>query len=131
MPERLSAEPTLHDAYGDPPSLHGRRCTQCGRAFFPPQDYGCEACGAGPENLTAEELPGTGTLVASAAVPRDHARSFRVGTIVLDAGPAIRALLDAPPGIVPGARVCSSLVPSGMRDGREVVELHFVPSEGA
>lgn len=131
MPERLSAEPTLHDASGNPPSLHGRRCTACGRAFFPPQDYGCEACGADPEHLADEELPGTGTLVASVEVPHRPGSSLRVATIVLDAGPAIRATLDAAPGITPGARVRSILVPSGTRDGREVVELHFVPTGGA
>ena len=128
MPERISAEPTLHDASGDVPALHGRRCIGCGRPFFPPQDYGCEACGAGPGSLVAEDLPGTGTLVASVEVPRRGATSFRVATIVLDSGPAIRAMLDAPRGVKPGTKVRSTLVRSGERDGNEVVELHFVPA---
>lgn len=131
MRQRVAAEPTLYDADAvDAPPLHGRRCTACDEVFFPPQDYGCESCGAGPGRLVAEDLPGTGRLVASVEVPRPPLAPVRVATIVLDCGPALRAVLDVPAGgVAPGVRVRSTLVPVGERDGREIVELHFVAAE--
>ncbi len=139
MIQRIAAEPTLYDANaaGVPP-LHGRRCTACGRVFFPPQDYGCEGCGAEPERIAALDLPGAGRVVASVELPGSPAVAAgspparqRLATIVLDCGPAVHAVLDAPPGgVSPGARVRSALVAVGERDGRELVELHFVIAEG-
>ncbi len=131
MTRRISAEPTLYDAdEGAPATLHGRRCSACGRAFFPPQDYGCEACGAPAELLLREEMPGAGTLVASAAVTRHPLAPFTVGIVVLDAGPAIRALMEASDRtLLPGTRVRANLVATGESGGDEVLELRFVASE--
>jgi len=127
----VAAEPTLYDADGAAvPTLHGRHCTVCGHTFFPPQDYGCESCGAAPEHLAAEDLPGIGTLVASAMVLRHPRAPFTIGTVLLDSGPAARAVIETPEGPVPnGARVHSVLVPAEAHAGVETVELHFASEE--
>lgn len=132
MTSRASAEPTLYDAdTPGTPTLHGRRCSACGHIFFPPQDYGCEACGATPEHLAVEDLAGIGTLIASAAVLRHPLAPFAVGTVILDAGPPVRAVIETPgTRLLPGTRVHASLVPSGHDDdGVEVVELRFAAGD--
>ena len=133
-PARIPAEPSLYDApaTGEQalPALRGRRCTACGHVFFPPQDYGCEACGAAGDRLAPQDLPGRGALVASARVHQHPLAPFTVGTVLLDAGPAVTALIDAPPdGLAPGARVRARLVRSDERDGCEVMELRFAAEE--
>ncbi len=130
----IPAEPTLYDAPAGGAEvladLHGRRCAACGHVFFPPQDYGCEACGAAGDRLAPQDLPGRGALVASARVHQHPLAPFTVGTVLLDAGPAVTALIDAPPGgLAPGARVRARLVRSDERDGREVMELRFAAEE--
>lgn len=132
MNERVAAEPSLHDAddRATVPALHGRRCFACGHAFFPPQDYGCEACGAGPECLEIEDLAASAILIASAAVLRHPLAPFTIGTVVLDAGPAVRAVVEHPGGgLLPGTRMRGVLVATGENEGATVVELRFTPEE--
>ncbi|MCZ7536975.1 MAG: zinc ribbon domain-containing protein [Acidimicrobiia bacterium] len=131
MTRRVPVEPTLYDADGSAaPVLHGRRCASCGHAFFPPQGYGCEACGALPELLAPEEMPGAGTLVASVDVRSHPLAPFTVGIIALDAGPAIRAVIETQGAtLTPGTRMRATLVATDGRDGSEVSELRFVAAD--
>jgi uncharacterized OB-fold protein len=79
------------------PTLNGAHCGACGYVFFPPQWYGCEVCGAGKEQLEAKSLAGQGKLSSFATVHLHQGKGievpFTVGVIVLDDGPAIRAVL--------------------------------------
>jgi len=79
------------------PALNGVRCWACGYVFFPPQCDGCEVCGAGKEQLESKSLAGHGKLSSFATVHLHQGKGieapFTVGVIVLDDGPAIRAVL--------------------------------------
>ena len=87
------------DLYSDSavPTLNGAHCRACGYVFFPPQWYGCEVCGAGLEQLESKSLTGRGKLSSFATVHLHQGKGieapFTVGVIVLDDGPAIRAVL--------------------------------------
>ncbi len=133
MPERAAAQPSLYSAESaDPPPLNGGRCRACGYVFFPPQRYGCEACGASPEHLEPIALAGRGTLHSFATVHLHQAKGieapFTVGVILLDGGPAIRSVLTCrtDEGLRAGDRMVSTMVAQGRDEqGREVVELRF------
>ncbi|MEE9279101.1 MAG: OB-fold domain-containing protein [Myxococcota bacterium] len=134
MPERRSAHPGLYPPGGTHPPLHGQRCGGCGRVAFPPNPYGCEACGAPGAELEPLDLAGAGTLQSFATAYRyqgqDIEAPFTVGSIVLDDGPAVRAILTCrtDEGLAIGDRVRSVLVPRGQDDeGNERVELRFEP----
>ena len=139
MPSRVAAQPELYSANAEtPPALNGGRCQVCGYVFFPPQHYGCEACGAPPEKLEAVSLLGAGVLHSFATVHLHQSKGieapFTVGVIVLDDGPTTRALLTArtDEGLKIGDRVESVLAPAGVDDdGKEVVELRFAKVGGA
>lgn len=138
MPERRAAHPGLYPASGERPPLLGQRCGGCGHLAFPPNPYGCQACGAEADALDRCELAGAGELAAFATVHRHLAKGieapFTVGVIVLDDGPAVRATLtcatDA--GLSIGDRVHSVLLSQGTDDaGDEIVELRFEPEGSA
>ncbi len=97
MSDPRAAHPGLYRIDENPPSLLGQRCAACGRLAFPPNPYGCEGCGAEADELMTEEIPGDGHLAAFATVHlhpgNDIETPFTVGTVVLDAGPAVRATL--------------------------------------
>jgi uncharacterized OB-fold protein len=138
MSDPRSAQPDLYPAEGERPSLFGQCCSSCGRVSFPPNPYGCDGCGAAAVALESRELAGAGTLAAFATVhlhPMGGIEApFTVASIVLDDGPAIRAVLTCrtDEGLAIGDRVRSVLVPRGADDdGNEVVELRFAPEEGA
>lgn len=119
--------PTLWRGSGGSADLIGVTCASCGAAFFPPQHYGCEACGAPGEQLKSTPFPAVGRLHTFAAVHL-HAQEptpYTVAEIVLDAGPLVRALLadDVAPRI--GMRVRGI---AGERSG--VPRLLFVKPEG-
>jgi uncharacterized OB-fold protein len=140
MSDQVLAQPALYTA-GDAPKLNGGRCKKCGYVFFPPQNYGCESCGALPDELEPVALAGRGKLHSFATVHLHQDRSgkglqapFTVGLIVLDDGPAVRAILtertDA--GLHIGDRMHSVLAPAGTNDeGKQLVELRFAKSEAA
>ena len=140
MSEPVLAHPALYTA-ADAPKLNGGRCKKCGYVFFPPQTYGCEFCGATIEQLEAVALAGAGKLHSFATVHLHQDRSgkglqapFTVGLIVLDDGPAVRAILtertDA--GLHIGDRMHSVLAPGGLNDeGKQLVELRFAKTEAA
>lgn len=128
---RAPAEPTLHDA-GDPPLMHGRRCRACGTCSFPPDDHGCERCGAPPTQLEAVKLGTTGTLLASTTVhlhPMGHPRPpFVVGVVHLDDGPTVQVWLAIEPStfLPVGTKVHGVLVPRSDEDNG-TVDLAFAP----
>jgi uncharacterized OB-fold protein len=140
MPDQVLAQPALYSADGAP-TLNGGRCKGCGYVFFPPQNYGCESCGALPDQLEPIALQGFGTLNSFATVHLHQDRSgkglqapFTVGLIVLDDGPAIRSILSAPTdaGLRIGDRMHSVLAPAGTNDeGKQIVELRFAKTEAA
>jgi uncharacterized OB-fold protein len=140
LPRRIPRRPTLFTAPEDPatpPALRCGRC-DCGHVFFPPQQLGCERCGAHGDALEVVEVAARGVLQACAAShrePRADARGPRVlGTIVLDAGPALEADLDVsgPELPRPGQRVAGRLVEVERDDeGRSVVDCQFAPEAGA
>ncbi len=140
MPEQVLAQPTLYTVDAAP-KLNGGRCRKCGYIFFPPQNYGCEYCGALSDELEPAALAGMGKLHSFATVHLHQDRSgkglqgpFTVGLIVLDDGPAIRSILKEPTdaGLRIGDRMHSLLVPAGTNDeGKQVVELRFEKTEAA
>ena len=117
------------------PTLNGARCRACGYVFFPPQWYGCEVCGAGKEQLESRSLAGYGKLSSFATVHLHQGKGieapFTVGVIVLDDGPAIRAVLtektDA--GLKIGDRMRAVLVAADDESNAPVNELRFAKQE--
>jgi uncharacterized protein len=140
MPDQVLAQPELYTAEAAP-KLNGGRCKKCGYVFFPPQNYGCESCGALPDQLEPIALKGSGTLNSFATVHLHQDRSgkglqapFTVGLIVLDDGPPVRSILTAPTdaGLRIGDRMQSVLTAAGTNDeGKQIVELRFVKTEAA
>ena len=138
MPETRAAHPGLYPPRGERPPLLGQRCTSCGHLAFPPNPYGCEACGAEPQALESCELAGAGQLSAFATVHLHPGKGieapFTIGVILLDDGPAVRATLTCrtDDGLTIGDRVHSVLVPQGLDDeGNPIVELRFEPEASA
>ncbi len=133
MTDLILAQPTLYESGTDAiPALKGRRCKSCGYAFFPPQDYGCEKCGALPDQLASIALPANGQLHSFATVHRHRDERvevpFTVGVVLLDAGPAVTAILAAPTddGLKIGDRMRGVLVPmKSQSTGQQVAEFRF------
>ncbi len=138
MSNRVSANPQLYSASPDSqPSLNCGRCRACGYVFFPPQSYGCESCGALPDQLERVTLAGSGILHSFATVHVYQGKGieapFTVGVIVLDGGPVVHSILTArtDEGLKAGDRMHSVLVPVGTdQSGNEIVELRFAKREG-
>ncbi|MEU9454183.1 OB-fold domain-containing protein [Streptomyces sp. NPDC048277] len=90
------------DDSGPEPALPLRalRCRRCGRAAVPVQDFGCESCGAHDLDLEEVELSGRGVVLALTTVHRHPAPAveppFTLGSVRLDEGPVVRALLHGP-----------------------------------
>ncbi len=69
---------------------------QCGHTFFPPHEFGCEACGS--ESVRIRKILATGRLKSSAVAhmhSQDPNKPVVIGEIVLENGPCIIAFLDA------------------------------------
>ncbi len=136
MAERVAAQPELYSISSEHPALNGRRCVACGYVFFPPQSYGCESCGALPDQIEPAQLAGSGVLNSFATVHLHQGKGieapFTVGVIVLDDGPAVRSVLTArtDEGLRNGDRMHSVLTTCGTNEeGNEVVELRFTKTE--
>lgn len=115
--------------------LRCRRCGRCGALAFPPQHYGCEACGALDAERAEELVAPVGSVLARATVQRDvfgHAVPYTVVEVALDAGPVIRALAadERGAGLVIGGRVGGVLAPNGERRGDDDVLALVVTVEG-
>ena len=116
---------------GAPPTIVGQTCGACGRRSFPPDPYGCEACGATVDRFAPTELAATGVIHAVATVHRHHhprpQTPFTVATVVLDDGVTLKGVLTgdtAAAGV--GSRVQGVTVPWDTDDdGTEVVDLRF------
>jgi uncharacterized OB-fold protein len=81
------------------PRLRVIHCRRCDARSFPPQQWGCEHCGAGGGDLDEELMAPRGTVLARATVHRDlfgRAVPYTIIELALDEGPAIRGLLWAP-----------------------------------
>jgi uncharacterized protein len=138
-PGHLARHPSLHTLPanpGEPPALLATRCAACGRTLFPPREYGCEACGAGPDQLERVELAGRGEIEAVAVVHRgfspDPPAPYSVAQIRLEEGFVIEALLaDCDPAqLRTGQPVRTTLVATATDDaGRALVECRFTPAE--
>ena len=117
------------------PTLNGGHCRACRYVFFPPQSYGCESCGAPPEKLESKSLKGEGALSSFATINLHQDRGietpFTVGVIVLDDGPAIRAVLthETDEGLKIGDRMRAFVVAVGSEGGAPVNELRFAKLE--
>ena len=105
--------------------LNGVRCDDCGAVAFPSQSYGCEACGAHGARLAPAQLSASGRLRNWATVRRHHrpwpSAPFIVGTVILDAGPAIRAVFaenTKEEDLIAGGRVVGLTIPAP--DGDEL-----------
>jgi hypothetical protein len=138
MDHPILAQPSLYDVAGDhnSPVLKGRRCDSCGYIFFPPQDFGCERCGAAGPAVNPIRLAGRGVLHSFACVHRHRdervAVPFTVGVVLLDDGPAISAILASPTGegLRIGDRMTAVLAPLRKDEsGRSLVELRFANHE--
>ncbi len=98
------------------PFLIGQQCRHCARVAFPPDPYGCEACGALIDQLEPIELRAAGVVQAVATVHRHHRdvppTPFTVAAIVLDDGPLLKAVLtDRSSEADVGDRVCGVAEP--------------------
>jgi len=141
MSERVAKRPTLFIVPAAPSRetvLLGTRCSG-GHVSFPPQQMGCEVCGAHGEDIETIELAASGTLTTYAMAHRQQRPGsdspLVVGSIVLDAGPAVEVVLDVDDteGLSSGLRVVGHLVPVGEDEsGRPIVDCFFAaarPSE--
>lgn len=131
--ERYPALFSMPENAGEVPSLNGRYCKGCGYVMFPPQDYGCDRCGAGPELLEPKTLAGVGTLKRYTTVFHQNKPSFVMGSIQLEGGPPIEALLDKKEdaGLQPGLPVEAVLVENGEnKEGDTVLDYCFKVREG-
>jgi uncharacterized OB-fold protein len=117
------------------PTLNGGHCRACGYVFFPPQSYGCESCGAPSEQLEPKSLKGDGVLSSFATINLHQDQGietpFTVGVIVLDDGPAIRAVLThkTDEGLKIGDRMRAVVVTVGSEGDAPVNELRFAKLE--
>jgi len=135
MSENTSPPTELFSAAAEP-ELNGRRCRACGYVFFPPQSYGCEYCGAPGDQLEPKALRGAGALASFATVHlhqgKDMEAPFTVGVIVLDDGPAVRAILTqrTDEGLKIGERMRAVIVETNS-EGARARELRFRREETA
>ncbi len=70
------------------------RCPRCQRLLFPPQRFGCEACGAHGEALRVERLRPVGRTLRSVAIggtARDEGASLWLAEILLEENVVVRA----------------------------------------
>jgi uncharacterized OB-fold protein len=119
------------------PALLGGRCS-CGHVFFPPQQMGCDVCGAAGDAIEIVELAAGGVLKAFAMAHRrtrpGGGSPLVVGVVALDDGPVIEVVIDADDdsALFVGQRVSGRLVDVGEDDaGGSVVDCFFAPLEAA
>ncbi len=116
----------------EPPMLIGQHCTRCNRDFFPPNPYGCEACGADLSALNSAEFVARGQVKALTTTPpppkAGDSSGFTVGVIELEQGFNVRALLDNEHrnSIKPGTTVEAVVKHS---PENEAANLFFIPTQ--
>ncbi len=139
MNERIAKKRTLFTVPPDldgEPRLLGARCSG-GHLFFPPQKMGCDVCGAHGDDIEIIELAASGVLRTFALAHRQQrpgsAAPLVIGSVVLDAGPAVEVILDVddPAALRNGQHVVGHLVAVGEDDeGRQIVDCFFAPTGG-
>ena len=124
---------TVPSAPGEAPVLRGGRCS-CGHVFFPPQQIGCDVCGASGDAIAIVDLTAAGVLQAFATAHRQTRPGggvpLIIGAVALDDGPVVEVVLDAEDEseLRVGQRVGGRLVEVGEDDdGRAVVDCFFAP----
>ena len=140
MSERVAKSPTLFSVPAEPSSetvLLGTRCSG-GHVAFPPERMGCEVCGAHGDEIENIELAASGTLTTFAMAHRQQRAGSTsplvVGTVVLDAGPAVDVVLDVDDTaeLSCGLRVVGHLVPVAEDEsGRSIVDCFFAAERPA
>lgn len=95
-------------------TIDGSRCERCGLVAFPAERYGCERCGAPPADHRRERVATDGVVIARATVHRHHhpepATPFVVVEVLLDGGPALKALHAGTGPVHIGDRVTGTLL---------------------
>ncbi len=76
--------------------IMGTKCARCNHRWFPPLYYGCEQCGAHGDELRPCDLSPKGHIYSYTTVPERDGGVFTLAQVVLDDGPAIRALISEP-----------------------------------
>lgn len=91
-------KPGLWEARGGELLLRGIECGVCGSVQFPPQPYGCEACGADPGQLREKLFAAQGTLRTYTTVHHDQklATPFQVAEVQTAASQPVRGRLEFP-----------------------------------
>jgi len=81
----------LWATYENGPHLMVGRCQGCGYRFHPPQQYGCEACGATDDSLESIAVPARGELFSFATVHLHPTEPtpFTIALTTLDDAPEI------------------------------------------
>ena len=82
-------------------------CRECEHRFFPPQEYGCERCGAAGSALRRAEVASRGTVVALVRVPRPDGE-VGVAEVRLEA-PDLRVQAPVASGVLAGDVVVARL----------------------
>jgi uncharacterized OB-fold protein len=125
--------PTLYGESASDPVLYGCRCRACGRASFPRQSFGCEACGAHGPAMVPVDFIARGALLSFAVVRKhfggDIAAPFAVGEIALLDGPVIRCTMADgldDTAFYAGQAVVGVLA-HNPTSSADVVELRFAP----
>ncbi|MCE0765045.1 hypothetical protein LWC35_19390 [Pseudonocardia kujensis] len=75
--------------------LRGIHCERCGHVATPVQHFGCESCGAHGADVADRPLTGEGTVLGAVTVHRPGGETVRIGSVHLQEGPMVRALLAA------------------------------------
>lgn len=140
MSERVAKSPTLFSVPAAPSTetvLLGTRCSG-GHVAFPPERMGCEVCGVYGAEIETIELAASGTLTTFAMSHRQQRAGSTsplvVGTVVLDAGPAVDVVLDVDDTaeLSCGLRVVGHLVPVAEDEsGRPILDCFFVAARSS
>lgn len=121
-----SEKPGLWQTKGDKILLRGVECRRCGSIQFPPQPYGCEACGADASQLQEKLILAEGELRTFTTVHLDQklATPFQVAEVQTEASQPIRGRLEFPQAKQ------GALVRGAIREIEGKEQFVFVPLEG-
>jgi uncharacterized OB-fold protein len=95
------------------------------------QTFGCERCGKSGNDLQPKTLRARGTLITAAVVhlhaDKHRTAPFAIGTVVLEAGPVVRALLSDLALATKALRktVAGEWVQVTLEDGTKLLDLRF------
>lgn len=116
-------------------TLRGGQCS-CGNIFFPIQEFGCEKCGAYATQIQEKSIVTSGQLIASAQVHLHFGGGpkapFVIGSIKLDEGPIVRALLSTEKSKlnIGDAMIGELTYVNSNEDGDDIFDLRFKKKDG-